>query len=396
MQQLTAPPRDSLTADQVLWLLVGSPNPHFDRGVEVLDSSLQVVADLTSYLQGGTVSHDFTQTTGPHRTCNLRLRTGFDFDRGTQWLRPYMTISDGPVSGRFNLGVFRAGRPQTDWSTYPGTVTVPGSDLLAYLARPIGYGYAALATDTFYASAKQLWADAGMTVPFLLDGTNATATPSADKTWVVSNDNTWLAALNWMLAGMGCAGAFIDEDGRGRGQGYMPPTQRGVETVFNFDDLLTSIIAPDRQDTTDQGSAATVNVWIFQNQNVDTPTEGDGQYTVRNQSSGPTSIDGQGGIEWPTVVSVDVPDQGSLMTSGDAQVDAALAAARQFTLHTRPFPAAGHGDVLTYADGVVLGGSRTVQELSWVLDLGDSQTVPADMEWKVGEVVGWSNSAGAS
>lgn len=396
MQQLTAPPRDQSTADQVWSLLRDYPNSHYGRGLEVLDSSLAVVADVSDYLQGGTVSHDFTVTDGPHRTCNLVCSSELSFDHGKQWLRPYMTVSDGSVLGRFDLGIFRAGRPQIDWSTSPGTVTIPGSDLLAYLARPIARAYAVPSGTTFYAAAKQLWVDAGMSVPLLLDSSNATATLTADQTWAVSQDNTWMAALNWLLAGMGYAGIWMDEAGNGRGQKYVSPTVRAVDASWDFDDLMTTIVAADRQDVSDQSTQSVVNVWIFQQSGVGAPTEGSGKYTVRNQSAGAMSIDAQGGVEWPQIVSVDVPDQASLVSAGDAQVDAALAAARKFTLHTRPFPIAGHGDLIAYSDVTAAGGRLVVQEQSWTLDLGNSTTVPADQEWQVGEVVGWSNSADAS
>lgn len=400
MQQLTAPPRDSLTADQVWSLLRDYPNPLYGRGLEILDSNLNVLADVSDYLQGGTVTHDFTAQNAPHRNCTLTCSTDLltvaGFDRGRQLLRPYMTISDGMVSGRFDVGIFRAARPQVDWSTSPGTVTITGADLLSVLNRPIGRAYGIPSATTFYAAAVQMWADAGMSVPLLIDSTNATATLAAAQTWPVSQENTWLAAFNWIMAGMGYAPVYMDEAGNGRAQSYVAPTVRAVQATLDFDDLLTTIIAPDRQDTTDQGEQQPVNVWIFQQQNVDNPVENAGQYTVRNQSSGANSIDAQDGLEWATVISLDVPDQATLVASGNAQVDAALAAARKFTLHTRPFPIAGHGDVIAYSDLAVLGGRVTVQEQSWTLDLGNNTTAPADMEFTVGEVVGWSNSADAS
>lgn len=397
MQQLTAPPRDSLSADQVWSLLRDSPDAVYDRGCEVLNADLTIASDVSAYLEGGTVSHDFTVTDGPHRTCNLKFRSGFAFDTGTQLLRPYLTISDGLVTGRFDLGVFRAGRPQTDWSTTPGTVTIPGSDLLVFLAGPIGRAYAVPSGTTYRAAALQLWSDAGMPTALLLDSTNASLALDADKTWPVAQENTWLAALNWLLAGMKYGGVHVDEQGVGHGSLYVEPTQRPVDATLSFDDLLTAVVAADRQDATDQGTSTVTNVWIFQNQNVDSPTEGAGQYTAKNQSSGPTSIDAQGGREWPTVISLDVPDQASLVAAGDAQVDAALTAARVFTLHTRPFPVAGHGDVYRYNDLAATGSpSVVVQEQSWTVDLGSSTTAPADQEFKVGTVVGWVNTADES
>lgn len=407
MQQLTAPPRDSLTADQVMWLLVGCANPHYDRGLDLLDSSLNVVADLTEWFQGGTVTH--TANAIVHGTCSLVLAgDARAIDYGTQLLRPYMTISDDPiapsVTAKFYAGVFRPSRPSVDNTTSPGTLTITGADRLALLNRPVGDAYTLAAGTGYLDGVEQIWSDAGLDpATLLLDGSaRGTVLPTA-KSWPQlvdtsstdaappdavagqSNATTWLQMINDLLEAVGYRGIYCTENGFGKSEPYTPASQRAVEFVFDFDDLTTTIIAPDRSDATDQSSI--VNVWIFQQQNlVDgsgksiEPVEGAGQYTVRNQSTGPTSIDAQGGIEWISIIPVDAADQASLEASGDQTVAAALAATRTFTVNTRPFPVALHRDVYTYADLAVVGGVVKVEEQSWTLDFGNSTGLPANMQ----------------
>lgn len=395
-QGLTSSPRDGLTADQVRWLLTGVPNPRYDRGLEVLDASLNVVADISAYFQGGTVTHTADATV--HGTCNLTLRDGVTIDWGTRLLRPYLTITDGAVVARFNGGVFRAARPKADHTTTPATLAVTGSDRLSLLDRTIPDAYVVTAGTGVLAAVRQAVTDAGLDASTVrLDTTAEAKTMPMDKVWpqtldtsaggdalppdvtaASSSATTWLLIINSLLAMVGYTGLWCDQDGLFRASPYVAPDARPVDYSLSFDDLTEVIVAPGRSDDTDQSNP--VNVWIFVQQNLDTePAEGAGQYTVRNQSTGPNSIDAQGGLEWVSVVTVDAVDQAALEVQGDAQVAQAMNAARSLTVSTRPFPLAGHRDVYAYTDQVLLGGTERVEAQSWTLSYGDSTSPPADM-----------------
>lgn len=418
MQQLTAAPRGQLTPDQVRHLLIGAAGVHYDRGLEVLDASLNVLADISDDFQGGTVTRSMNATV--HGSCALLVRDGaYDVHYGTQLLRPYMTISDGELTARFNAGVYRVAEPSVDYTTDPATAAFTGSDRLALLDRPIGDAYTIGKGTPYLSAARQAIDAAGLdatTVRF--DGTAAGAVLPADKSWPlladtsapgaaaaalpvdVSSDSTggqttWLRIVNELLAAINYRGLWADQDGVLRSGPYQPPSARTVEFDFNFDDAKVTVIDPGRARNVDQ--SAPVNKWIFQQSNlIDAagnpiePTEGAGQYTRTNQNFGPTSVNAQGGLVWPVVVQLDAADQATLVALGDAQVNAALTAAATLSVTTGPFPAAWHLDIYTYADERMNGETVIkVQGTEWTLDLGASTTPPANMTHT------WQTVAGA-
>lgn len=403
MQQLTEAPRDSLTEAQVTRLLVGAPKVDYDRGCEVLDAALNVVDDISSDFEGGTVTH--TALADVHGTCSLTLAT--DIDYGTQLVRPYMTLTAEGVTARFNLGAYALRKPQTDYGYSIPSNQVDGSDRLFLLNRPVGDAYAVASGTAVLAAAKQAIVDAGLDgSTVLVDSTAAAKTLPSDHSWPLLADSTstdalappdamtsmsqsgpttWLRIVNDLLAMVGYRGVWADENGYFRFTPYADPADRPVEFSFDFDDIDDSVIAGNR--TAVQDFSTVPNVWVFLQQNLTDgsgnpiePTEGAGQYTVTNQSDGPASIDARGGLEWISVVQLDAADQASLVSQGDAQVAADKRVTKQFTVATAPFPAAGHFDVYTYSDLAAAGGAVKVQETAWTLDLGNSTTVPADMQ----------------
>ena len=101
MQSLTQSPRQNLTAAQVTALITGS-QVQVTGGLELLDNSNNYVGDISSTLVSGTVERNNLAMI--HGTCSLVLEgaVGWGVDR----LRPYVTLSNGVISARFNLGVF--------------------------------------------------------------------------------------------------------------------------------------------------------------------------------------------------------------------------------------------------------------------------------------------------
>lgn len=408
MQDLNASPRDAFTAAQIAALLVATPNPRYASGLEVLDASLKLLADISGNFRGGQITR--TMRAAVHGTCSLNVDDDITFDPGKQLLRPYMLISDGVSTARFNCGVFRVARPTADWSAALTANAYVGSDRLSLLTRPIGDAYRVLKATQYLAAVRQVVDDAGLDPATVqLDGTKASAVLPADKTWPLlvdtstsstgkkqltardaTSDNstatTWLDVINDLLGAVNYRALWADQDGVFRSGPYVKPSARAVEFAFDFDDAFNAVIAPDRQLNVDQSDP--VNVWIFQQSNLTDsagnpiqPVEGAGQYTRVNQNYGPTSVDAQGGLEWKTVVQLDAADQATLVELGDAYVDQALSAASSYAVTSAPFPAAGHWDVYSYSDQRALGGAATLIATAWTLDLGDSTTPPADQTW---------------
>ena len=410
MQDLNGAPRQALTEDQVTALLVGAAAPVYGRGLEVLDASLKVIADVSDRLQGGQVVR--TMRAAVHGTCSLTVAEDFTFDYGAQLLRPYMTISDGATTAKFYCGAYRVARPATDWSASVSTGTLTGWDRLSLLARPVGDTYVVTQGTQYLAAVRQVITDAGldpatvaldatkddailpadMVWPLLVGTTYGTASSAqktfrlpADGTAVGVAETTWLDVINDLLGGINYRALWADQDGRFRAGPYQRPASRMIEFAFDFDDDTAAVVAPNRQLNVDQSNP--VNKWVFQQSNLTdaagnplAPSEGAGQYTRLNQNYGPTSVNAQGGLVWPVVVQLNVADQATLQARGDAYVDKALAAAQSYSVAVAPFPVAGHWDAYSYSDTrAVADGPINVLCSAWTLDLGSDAGPPADM-----------------
>lgn len=129
MQSLTAPPREALTTDEVRDLLVGD-DVTVSAGLELLDASNVVVADISADLEGGSVAHE-TQAM-VHGSFSVKLQRTLAWGRDR--VRPYMILSNAAVEARFNLGVYVLTTPQNKRGEDPVTYDVQGYDLLQTLA----------------------------------------------------------------------------------------------------------------------------------------------------------------------------------------------------------------------------------------------------------------------
>lgn len=139
MQPLQAPPREHLTAQQVMDLLTGD-EVTVSAGLELLDSQNQLVADISDDLVGGKVDHDGRATV--HGSCSLRILQPLAWGRDRVLV--YMTLSNAAVSARFNVGVYVLTTPQDKRGETPQTFEVQGYDLLQPLLDPVGDTYVVL------------------------------------------------------------------------------------------------------------------------------------------------------------------------------------------------------------------------------------------------------------
>lgn len=400
MQPLTAPPRDSLSVDQVTTLLTVAPAVQVSRGLEVLDLSLNVIDDISGDFLDGTVTRDVTAVV--HGACSLTLAS--DVDYGRQMLRPYLTLTADGLAARFNCGVYVVNKPTSSYGASVPSNKVAGSDRLSQLRRPVGDAYTASGDyltailDAFTAAGidpSQVRVDgtaAGTTMPAamvwpLLTDPNATNPLPVDATADTTNATTWLRVINALLAPINYRGVWMDWDGFFHCDPYIDPAVRPVEFTFDVDDPAKAIVARQRSRASDL--SAVPNTWVFVQSNlVDgsgnpiQPTEGAGQYTVTNTDDGPTSINARGGTpigERISVVTLDAANQATLEALGDKQVAADQAVAATFSLSTSPFPAAWHEDVYSYTDAEMGASSLKLLSTGWTLDFGSSTQAPVDM-----------------
>lgn len=366
MQQLTASPRDGLTAAQVSSLLTADA-VEVSAGLELLDTTDTVVSDISDSLAGGEVSR--SNYAAVHGTCRLQVEQALQWGRDR--VRPYMVLSSGGVSARFNLGVFVLTTPDSQLGDSVVVYDVTGYDKLYLLQSPVGDTYTVAAGASYLQAVKDAIAAAGAGSNVNLDSTKSGATLPAAMVWPLSSEKqaTWLQVVNDLLAAVGYRGVWCDQDGYFRSEPYLAPVNRAVEWTFDLSSAA-NVVAEDRKVTADVW--ATPNWWRFIRNGLTTaPAEGSGQYTVINQSSGITSIDSRGRTV-RKVVFLDAADQASLVTQGDRIVTQDKQVSATVAFSTGPFPIAGHFDVATYADAAN-GGSWKVQAREWrqPLDGGD-------------------------
>lgn len=384
MQGLTAPPREVLTVAQVRALLL-SEALQVSAGAELLSANLMPVRDLSDDLLGGAI--DWNLRANIHGTCDLTLSAALTW--GVDLVRPYMTLSDAAVTARFNLGVYALTTPERTVGADPVIYAVQGFNRIYLLDREVGADLVLVAGTTYRAALLDVFGQAGLS-GVSIDGSAADSTLPATRTWplvATSTDPdqtkapvTWLRVVNDLLSAINFRGVWADENGQFRCSAYKAPAQRPSEFEFDADSGLT-IVGAAR--TVVEDVWRTPNRWVFRQTNravgAPAPTEGDGIYTVVNQSDGATSIDARG-LTWTSVVDYEAATHATLVSLGDRRVASDRRVTQQLKVTTGPLPVAGHADVFTYRD-LALGADRKVQAVSWRMDL-----LGADMSW-VWEVI---------
>ena len=382
MQVLTAAPRDAYTTAQITALLEAG-SIKVDFGADLLNLSLGFVNDLSPDLVGGSVGRNCYGTV--HGFCTLQISRVLTW--GVDLVRPYMILSSGTTVARWNLGVYVLTTPQRTVGETPETYEVQGYDRLMLLKREVGADYTVAAGVTYRAAILAVFTAAGLS-GVLIDGSAADVTLPAARSWLLVGDSTnpdqtttpvtWLRIVNDLLNAINFRSVWADQDGQFRCGEYQDPTVRAPEYVFDADSTLT-ILGEDRTITEDVW--ATPNRWVFRQTNrasgSPTPSEGDGIYTLTNQSDGPTSVNGRG-LTWAAVIDYEAASHAKLVSLGDRRVASDRRVTTTLKVSTGPFPGAGHFDVFTYAD-LAAGGTRKVQATSWRMPLDGGNV---EWEWE--------------
>lgn len=362
MQPLTAPPRDQLTAVQIVDLLQNANAPYFAGGLEIVDLNLDVIEDISDHLAGGSITRN--SYADLHATASLQITRELDWGAGL--VRPYLTVSDRQVTARFNLGVYHTSTPSYSTAESPPTFDVEGHDLLLRLAYPVGNSWEITKGAPYLAAVEQILINQGYT-QYIIDPTAADKTAPSARVWTLDDAVTWLVIVNDLLASIGYAGIWADWDGRLRVAPYILPADRAVEWVYT-DDQATTMVGPEL--VIERDFFASPNKWvIYRQNNVDdvTPVEGNGKYTWVNQSIGETSVDARGGLVIPKVLGVDTADQASLIVQAQAIIAADMNIDTLIEVNVAPNPAHWHMDRLRLEHAAV--NVADVQCTSWTLAL---------------------------
>jgi len=354
--------RDGLTAAQVIQI-VTDPVIEVDAGLELLDTSNAFVSDLSEWLIPGGSSIELGSYRTIHRTCSLKL--SYELDWGRDRVRPYMTVTSASGTFRADLGVFILSTPSTVAGEDIQTWEVQGYDLLEVLDHPHGRSHHVATGTEYLAAVSGLVSAAGLTFTATAAG-DAPALPT-DRLWPIDSDTTTLNIVNDLLGSAGYGAIYADASGTLRARPYQSPADRAVEWTYDAQDARTTV-GPMRELRAEYTDAPNKWVGIIDDPEWGAVSEGDGIYTVTNQSDGVTSIDARG----RTITRVErlgAANQASLVSQVNRMADSDKRVALEMpNLSVGPNPLHGHFDVVQVTD-TELGFDRKCVVRSWALSL---------------------------
>lgn len=369
MQPPTAVPRDAFTSAQITALLQDASALTVAAGCELVDQGLAVLEDITDSLVSGSVSRNGYATL--HGTATLELDRLLDW--GSTLVRPYMTITDGVISARFNLGVYGTSMPSVTHGRTPYRYQVQGFDVLHLLNDPVGDAYAVAAGTGYLTAVENVLTGRGFT-RYAIDQQSAASVLPLARTWPLDERTTWLTVVNDLLGSIGYQGIWSDWDGRLRVQAYDPPRERAAEWYYDTGQY-TSMMGVER--TVHQDWYFAPNRWVAVQSNAadqSTPVFGNGVYIYLNSDFGPTSVSARNGRVVTRFLSIDAADHASLVAKAQVSIDADIRLPTTIEATTAPNPMHWHFDRLVL-DDPAMGPVIDAVSTEWTLPLnGDDMT----------------------
>jgi hypothetical protein len=335
-------------------------------GMDLLDRDLNVLSSLSNNLVGGEVKRSNYATL--HGSCSFGLTTQLAW--GSAIVRPYMLMTNGTITARFNLGAYFTNTPDNVTGEDPTTYSVEGYDILDALNQEVGDGYAVNAGVEYLAAIETILINQGYS-QYSIDTSRAgTLLPSA-KGWAMSEKATWLRIVNELLAAIGYRGIYSDWDGRLICAPYTAPEERQAEWTYD-DGEFTSELGPQQVIKHDFYRAPNRWVGVINNaQEGETPTEGAGMFTYQNDSDGETSVEARGRVIQAPRIEVDAADQAALVTAVMQQVARDKVIDTMIEANTTPNPLHWHFDILKLTTAEL--GTLKLRENEWSLPLDGGQ-----------------------
>lgn len=366
MQHPTAAPRAALTAAQVTALIQDTPGVVLGGGLELLDMDLSVLGDITSEFAGGSVSR--SSYANLHGSANLVVST--DLNWGRAILRPYVTLTDGTITARFNLGAYFPNVPQTTFGASPVFHEVQGVDILHALSSPVGEAYSVAQGAVILTEVANILEQQGFS-RYVIDQTRGDATMPSARVWPIDDNTKWLTLINDLLGYVGYQGIWSDWDGVLRCQAYQNPRDRSPEWVYDTGQY-TSMLAVNRLRKRDLFDAP--NRWVAVRSSATdgaAPVEGAGVYTYVNERDGDTSVEARGRVITAPILQIDAVDQDALVAAAWRRIDADMRRETSLEVATFPNPLHWHFD-RAYLIDPELGGFMDVLCTQWTLPLPPS------------------------
>lgn len=368
MQTIVEDVRSGVSAAQVIYLIQESSNMQVGCGLEVTDVNQVNVEDISADFAGGTIERQSYATL--HGTAQLGISRELEW--GWAIVRPYMTLSDGLIKARFNLGAYATNTPKRPTKESPPTWDVTAYDLLYRLDTVVGDSYSVAAGTPILDRVEEILIARGYT-RYIIDQSRADDVTTDIRTWILDPSVHWLTIVNDLLGLIGYQGIWSDWNGYLRCQPYQRPIDRPSEWYLADGDF--SILGGDAEIEFDYHAAP--NRWVgYRSNNIDSPApvEGNGRYTFINDSVGPTSIDARGGLVITRAEGIESVSQADLIARVQAMADADMSVPTRITTTTGPHPLFWHFDRLLIDDPRI-GVPSEVLSTHWTLPLnGDAMT----------------------
>lgn len=363
MQPPVEPVREHLTAEQVEWLIQGAPGIVVGHGAEVTDLEQTELTDLGGDFAGGTVERSGYATL--HGAAQFSISTPLEW--GWAVVKPYMTITDGLLTARFNLGAYFTNTPRRPTREQPPTYDVIGYDLLYRLDTVVGDSYAVAKGAPVLEEVENILISRGYT-RYIIDQSRYDAVVPDNRTWVLDPAIHWLTIVNDLLAMVGYAGIWSDWNGYLRCEQYVRPNDRAHEWYLPAD-AYDSILGDDAEIEFDFHQSYNRWVGVRSNNPEDAaPVEGDGVYTYENDDIGPSSISARRGLVLTRQESLDVATHADLISRVLSMADADMSVPTSITCTTGTLPLAWHMDRYLIDDPGI-GPPTDVLGTQWSLPL---------------------------
>lgn len=361
MQPRITPVRSTLTAAQVEALIKTDASITIGMGMELMDRDLNVIADLTSDLRECSTARDNTAVL--HGTCTFDTVARMSWGRAV--VRPYMTITNGTITARFNQGAYFTSTPNTKTDRIPRTYSVQGFDILNALNTLVGDSYAINAGDAYLTKVEDILTNLGYT-QYIIDPARSSTTAPAPKGWPLDETTTWLMIVNELLSAIGYRPVYSDWDGKLVCETLVDIPSVAPEWAYDRG-VYTGQLVPESDIAHD--FFATPNRWVGIQGTTDTvtsPTEGNGVFTYVNENEGETSINARDQTI-TRVMTITAADQAALEAAVLAEVSRDKVVGTTMEARTSANPLHWHHDVVT-VDTLELGTVK-MQQSKWSMNL---------------------------
>ena len=354
-------------------------NVMVDVTAHLYDSAGEFVSDVTEYLivTGSQIEYELSRRI----PASARLQWGIELPTGAYNVQLSMTLTDvvGGDSATVNIGRWVMETPSYVAGTDPPVWTADCYDPLVALDNQI--------PRTWYVPDGALVSDA---ILDCLDNsgtglehgqfTGADATLIGPRIWPLDGETAWLDIIDEIAAIAGWNAVWTDRQGRVETAEWQDPKRLPPEFSWNSNDDRTVIAAGA---SLDEDLWGVPNQWIIiQNvseEETETPEEGRGIVTYRNERDGPASIEARG-REVNCVVFVDAADHAALELEAGKRIGADLKKARQVVFQVSPQPVLWHATLIELSIPELGINKQRAEVVKWTLPLdGKNMNITADL-----------------